>query len=137
MIYLDSCAIVKLVAPEPESAALKQWLDTRSPASFFTSKLSEVEVPRALRRNRPGVLGAAAGVLRYLDRVEINDVVRATAAAYIEPNLRSLDAIHLATAEAIVAAGKSVTEFVTYDKRLAVLAAEAGLTVVAPGAQGE
>jgi predicted nucleic acid-binding protein len=136
VIYLDSCAIVKLVAPEPESAALKRWLDKQSPAGLFTSKLSEVEVPRALRRNRPGVLGAAAGVLRYLDRVEINDVVRATAAAYIEPSLRSLDAIHLATAEAVVAAGKSVTEFVTYDTRLAKAASEVGLKVVAPGASG-
>jgi len=136
VIYLDSCAIVKLVAPEPETVALKEWLGKQSPAGLFTSKLSEVEVPRALRRNRPRVLGAAAGVLRYLDRVEINDVVRATAAAYIEPNLRSVDAIHLATAEAIVAAGKSVSEFVTYDKRLAAAATDAGLNVVAPGASG-
>jgi hypothetical protein len=136
VIYLDSNAIVKLVAPEIESAALQQWLGERSPVGLFTSKLAEVEVPRALRRSQPGVLGSVAVVLRYVDRVEINDVVQATAAAYVDPNLRSLDAIHLATAQAIEMAGKTVTEFVTYDKRLAAAAVDVGLNVVAPGASG-
>lgn len=137
MIYLDSNAIVKLVAPEPETAELNRWLREQTGTEVFTSKLSEVEVPRALRRNCPGVLGAVSGVLRRLYRVEINDVVRANAAAYLEPHLRSLDAIHLATADAIVRAGKTVSAFVTYDKRLAQAAVEVGLTVVAPGADGE
>lgn len=137
MIYLDSNAIIKLVAPEPETAELNRWLREQPGAEMFTSKLSEVEVPRALRRNYPGVLGAVSGVLRRLYRIEINDVVRANAAAYLEPNLRSLDAIHLATADVIVKAGKTVSAFVTYDKRLAQAAVEVGLTVVAPGADGE
>ncbi len=90
-------------------------------------------MPRALRRGQPGVLGAVAAVLSRLYRLEINDPVRATAAAYVEPNLRLLDAIHLATADTVRAAGKHVTAFVTYDKRLATAATGAGLTVVAPG----
>ena len=100
---------------------------------LVTSKLAEVEVPRALRRNRPGVLGAVAGVLSRLYRVEINDPVRATAAAYVDRSLRSLDAIHLATAETVAASGKPVSAFVTYDKRLAAAAEDVGMTVVAPG----
>ena len=46
--------------------------------------------------------------------------------------LRSLDAIHLATAELLVASGKTVTAFVTYDRRLAEAASQAGLPVIAP-----
>lgn len=133
MIYLDSCALVKLVAKEPESATLGAWLRDHESAGLATSKLAEVELPRALRRNHPRVLGAVAGVLGRLYRLEINDPVRATAGAYLDPNLRSLDAIHLATAESLVAAGKRLDAFVTYDKRLAAVAADAGLTVVAPG----
>lgn len=133
MIYLDSSAIVKLIAPEDESAMLDDWLRSRSDNDLVTSKLAEVEVPRALRRSQPRVLGAAAGVLRRLYRVEINDVVRATAAAYMDPVLRSLDAIHLATADALAASGKRIAAFVTYDKRLAAAAADAGHEVRAPG----
>ena len=60
--------------------------------------------------------------------------IRATAAAYTDPDLRTLDAVHLATAENLVAAGKRVTAFVTYDKRLASTAVDAGFEVVSPGA---
>ena len=133
MIYLDSCAIVKMVAAEHESPALREWLGQRSETGLVTSKLAEVEVPRALRRSRPAALGAMAGILTVLYRVEINDALRATAGAYLDPNLRSLDAIHLATADQLVASGKRLTAFVTYDKRLGAAAAEAGHTVVAPG----
>jgi predicted nucleic acid-binding protein len=59
--------------------------------------------------------------------------VRATAGAYPEPGLRSVDAIHLATAEFLVASGQPISAFVTYDKRLAEVVERAGLTVVAPG----
>ena len=134
MIYLDSCAIVKLVARERESAALIGWLDRQPAEQMVTSKLAEVEVPRALRRSAPRALALVSGMLTKLDRFEIDEPVRATAGAYIEPQLRSLDAIHLATAENLVASGIPVTAFVTYDKRLAAAAVEAGLTVAAPGA---
>jgi predicted nucleic acid-binding protein len=64
--------------------------------------------------------------------VEINGAVRATAAAYPEPMLRSLDAIHLATAELLIASGKALTAFVTYDKRLAETVSKIGIPVAAP-----
>ncbi|CRK60054.1 hypothetical protein [Alloactinosynnema sp. L-07] len=132
MIYLDSCAIVKLVIPEAESRALNVWLAERPDDRLVTSKLSEVEVTRAVRRSRPGVLGGVSTVLRYLGRLEIGDAVRATAAAYLDPNLRTLDAIHLATAQSLELAGGPLSAFVTYDKRLAAAAEEVGLPVVAP-----
>jgi predicted nucleic acid-binding protein len=132
VIYLDTAALVKLVRVEAESQALVEWLNARPAQPLVASTLVEVELPRALRRSQPGVLGSVAGVLSRLHRVETNAAVRATAAAYVEPMLRTLDAIHLATAELLVASGKGLTAFVTYDKRLADVAARIGLPVSAP-----
>jgi uncharacterized protein len=134
VIYLDAAALVKLIRIEAETAALVAWLNAQPAQPLVASALVEVEVPHALRRSQPGVLGAVAGVLARLHRVEINAAVRATAGAYPEPTLRSLDAIHLATAEMLVASGKTLTAFVTYDKRLAAAAGDAGLPVTVPSA---
>lgn len=133
MIYLDTAALVKLTRVEAETAALTTWLNDHAAEPLVASALVEVELPRALRRSEPGVLGAVAGVVARLYRIEINAAVRATAGAYTDPNLRSLDAIHLATAELLVASGKPLNAFVTYDKRLAAAADQAGLPVIAPG----
>ena len=132
MIYLDTAALIKLVRAEAESAALTNWLNNRQTEPLVASALVEVELPRALRRSQPGALGAVAGVLARLHRIEITAAIRATAGAYPEPTLRLLDAIHLATAELLVASGKPLRAFVTYDKRLAAVAAAAGLPVTAP-----
>ena len=50
--YLDTSALVKLVAPEPESAVLRQWLEARAEA-LVTSDLARTELFRAVRRVRP------------------------------------------------------------------------------------
>jgi predicted nucleic acid-binding protein len=62
----------------------------------------------------------------------MNAAVRATAGAYPEAGLRTLDAIHLATAEFLIASDQTITAFVTYDKRLGEAAGRAGLQVAAP-----
>jgi len=134
VIYLDSAALVKLVRVEAESQALVDWLNGQAGQRLVASALVEVEVPRALRRSQPAVLGAVAATLARIDRIEIDAAVRATAAAYVDPALRSLDAVHLATADQLVASGKKVVAFVTYDTLLAAAAQAAGLDVVAPGA---
>ena len=131
MIYLDTAALVKLVRVEAESAALVAWLNERPTEPLVASTLVEVELPRALRRSQPGVLGSVAAVLARLYRVEITAAVRATAGAYPEPALRSLDAIHLATADLLRAANQTITAFVTDDKRLAEAATQLGCTVAA------
>lgn len=133
MIYLDAAALVKLIREERETPALISWLNDHPEDQLVASTLVEVEVPRVLRRNQPEVLSAVATTLSRLVRLDIDAAVRATAAAYVDPQLRSLDAIHLATADHLVASGKTMTAFVTYDKRLAASAADAGHTVVAPG----
>lgn len=132
MIYLDSSAIVKLIRIEPESPGLRDWLNA-SDEPTVTSVLAEVEVPRALRRSGPAYLAAMPGVLARISRVEMDASVRATAAAYLTDALRSLDAIHLATAEVLVASGKAVSAFVTYDKRQAGAVEAVGIEVRTPG----
>jgi uncharacterized protein len=134
VIYLDSAALVKLVREEDETPALVAWLNERAGQRLVASVLVDVEVPRALRRSQPGVLGAVAATLARIDRIELDAAVRATAAAYVDPLLRSLDAIHLATADQLVASGKDVSAFVTYDERLAEAARASSFSVAAPGA---
>ena len=85
---------------------------------------------------RPGALSYVDADLQH-DRGhrQVADDRRA-AAAYVDPRLCSLDAIHLATADQLVASGKNVSAFVTYDRRLAEAARACSLSVVAPGADG-
>lgn len=129
MIYLDSAAVVKLVWAEAETPALLAWLSARASTPLVTSALVEVEVPRALRRRAPVALAAVPGILSVLDRVDIDASIRATAASFPDPMLRSLDAIHLATAQLF--AGQ-LDAFVTYDSRLLGAARQAGLPVASP-----
>jgi predicted nucleic acid-binding protein len=132
VIYLDSSAVVKMIRPEAESRDLVKWLNGRNEVAV-TSVLAEVEVPRALRRSAPAHLAAMPGVLARISRMEMDASVRATAGAYVTEALRSLDTIHVATAELLVASGKSVSAFVTYDRRQADAVAPTGIPVAAPG----
>lgn len=131
MIYLDSSAAVKLAHTETHSEALAAWLGERS-EQMVSSVLLEVELTRALRRYDPAALGAIPSVLIKFDRVELTAKIRATAAAYDESSLRSLDAIHLATARYLATSGR-VPIFVAYDARLLVIARNNGFEVAAPG----
>ena len=131
MIYLDTSAVVKLIRREPESDEMIDWLAARDPELIVSSVLLEVELPRAIRRSEPELLSAIPGILQRLALYDVDETVRATAAAYEDSMVRSLDAIHLATADAIV--GDDLTEFVTYDKRLLATAESIGLPTACPG----
>jgi len=132
VIYLDTSALVKLIRIEVESEALGDWLDERTEMRWITSALAEVELPSAIRAVAPEALSAVPSVLARLDRFEIDPVIRSTAAAYVDPALRSLDAIHLATAQT-AASTAPLTALVTYDGRLREAADTLGLTTAAPG----
>jgi uncharacterized protein len=132
VIYLDSSAVVKMIRPEAESRDLVEWLNRRNEIAV-TSVLAEVEVSRALRRSGPAHLAAMPAVLARISRVEMDAAVRATAGAYVTDALRSPDAVHLATAEVLVAAGKAVRAFVTYDVRQAAAVRDLGIRVEMPG----
>ncbi len=131
MIYLDSCALVKLVTPAPESATLTAYLRGHPEVHHVASALVRTEVRRALRR-----IGATARqhataerLLAAVITISITDELLDAAGNLAEPGLRSLDAIHLATAQSL---GSGLTDFVSYDKRLLAAARAAGLPVAAP-----
>jgi uncharacterized protein len=118
-----------LVAPEPETAALVELL--RSDPSTISSALARVEVMRAVMR-----AGAshdrAARASEVLDRIALVpiDVEILGRAAVLEPrDLRSLDAIQLATALLL---RQDIAGLVTYDTRLAGAAGGTGIAVLAP-----
>ncbi len=129
MIYLDSAAVVKLVHAEAESQALRDWLGHRSSLGWTSSVLIEVETVRALARHAPDAISRLPPILDLMDLVEISPPVRALAQTVTPPAVRTLDAIHLATA---LRMGHQLTSFVTYDRRLADAASAAGLTVDSP-----
>ncbi len=128
MLYLDSSAIVKLVLPEPESLALRDFLASNE--DHISSSLARVEVLRTVRRldGTENRLRDAERVLARVSRVSMSGPLLASAAVLGPPNLRSLDAIHLATALSL----DGLDAVVTYDRRLADAAADAGLTVASP-----
>lgn len=129
VLYLDSSAIVKLVARERESAALfalaREWPERVS------SLLARIEVLRALRRAgaRPTLRRRAEDVLGRMALVRIDDAVVTAAAGLDPPDLRSLDAIHLATALSL---GTELGLFVAYDRRLIEAGRDAGIPTASP-----
>jgi uncharacterized protein len=129
VIALDSSALVKLVLDEPESAALETWLSSPAPLSVTASDLVRVEVVRAVTRAAPAGVPRARTLLAGLDLVPITPDLLEVAADLGPPSLRSLDALHLATALSL---GSALDAFVVYDERLAQAATDAGLPVVAP-----
>lgn len=129
MIYLDSAAVVKLAHAEPESSALRDWLDERAESGWVSSVLAEIESFRALARHAPSATSRLHPVLDLIDLVDLTPGIRILAQTVLPATVRSLDAIHLATALHV---RKQLTAFVTYDNRLAHAAAGAGLTVEMP-----
>ncbi|HEX9995139.1 MAG TPA: type II toxin-antitoxin system VapC family toxin [Acidimicrobiales bacterium] len=127
--YLDSSAIVKLVRLEPESDVLRRHLRRRGP--LVSSGLARVEVVRAVALGSPAHVGAAHAVLDRLRLIRVTDRVLASAATLGPMDIRSLDAIHLATAALL---GPTLSSLVTYDRRMAAAAEAMGLRVAAPGA---
>jgi predicted nucleic acid-binding protein len=119
-VYLDSSAVTKLVVLEAESGALRAVIRGRP---CFTSRIAVVEVSRAVRRRAPGV--DAAPVLRHLSFVELDAELARSAASLLPEGLRSLDAIHIASALLL---GSAIEAFITFDDRQREAATTAGLT---------
>jgi len=128
--YLDASALVKLVVPETESDALSLALAGRE--GFVASRLGATECRRACTLlGRSAFLEQADAVLDRVTLLEVSGAIL-EAAGRLEPaNLRTLDAIHLATALSI---GADEIDVITYDLRLAKAARSHGLNVLQPGA---
>jgi hypothetical protein len=95
----------------------------------LTSRIATVEVPRVAARNRPGATGHLSAAFKLVALIEVTPELAAAAAQVSPPSLRTLDAIHVASAKSV---GEDLAAFVTYDTRLADAARMAGLRVEAP-----
>jgi uncharacterized protein len=127
-LYLDSSAFVKLAVEEPETAALRKHLAERD-ARRVSSALLRTESLRAVRHLGTDALATVREGLRRVDLVAIDDRIL-DAAGTLEPRvLRTLDAIHLATAMAL---GDDLELIVTYDERMAEAARLLGLSTATP-----
>jgi predicted nucleic acid-binding protein len=124
--YADSSALVKLAVAEPESEAVLRWFTEAE--IVVTSRIGLIETRRSVAR----VPHDAEHLLRALAEVAVMEVdirVAEAAARVRPPGLRTLDAIHLASA---IEMGPALDAFVTYDDRLALAARSLGLPVVRP-----
>lgn len=126
LAYLDASAILKLILDEAESAGLNRWyVETERVA---TSRVGVVEVRRAVAREGSDE-GLRDRILSDLDVIELDGTIAAAAARVGPPTLRSLDAIHVATALALL---PELDAFVTYDDRQVDAARLLGLPVIRP-----
>ena len=128
MIYLDTSALFKLVRREVETEELSSWLLERVDSSKITSALTRVELLQATRRLDSSPVGIATALLAGIDVIPISAVVIDVASEL--NNVRSLDAIHLASALSI---NDGSLVMVTYDARLREASLRVGVSVEAPG----
>lgn len=127
VIYLDSSAIVKLVVNEPESTALRQFLGERNP--LVSSALARTEVSRAVLALSSPTQKAAQQVLGRIDLLRVTNLILNIAGTLQPDSLRTLDAIHLASALSLE---DSLADFVCYDHRLSQAAADQGWAIASP-----
>ena len=125
-MYLDASALVKLVVPESQSAALAAYVERRSPLS--SCALARVEVVRAVSPHGEEPVRTARELLDEIDLIQLDDELLDLAAELQGP-LRSLAAIHLAAALEL---GDALEAVVTYDGQMTRAAEVLGLMVVAP-----
>jgi len=130
--YLDASALVKLAVREPETTALERAVTDRD--ALFTSVVGAIELQRALARTgHAGAVEQGTAVLDALFLAELTPDIRARAGRLEPASLRSLDAIHVATAASLALPD---LDFITFDDRQVAAARACGLRVLQPGRKG-
>ncbi|MFI7304365.1 MULTISPECIES: type II toxin-antitoxin system VapC family toxin [Micromonospora] len=128
MIYLDSSALITLIAGRTYVTELQEFLASRAGMPMGTSSVGFVETVRTL--DRIGDYPDAMQMLvRNFTEILVTEEVRDSAAA-LPAGIRTLDALHVASAQAL---GDALDTLVTYDKRMSDIAVSVGLPVAAPG----
>ena len=127
-LYLDSSAFVKIVVNETETAAVRMYL-ARNAVRRVSSALLRTESLRAVRHLGPDAVATVREGLRRVDLIAIDDRILDSAGILEEQVLRTLDAIHLATAMAV---GDDLDAIVTYDERMVEAARLLGLSTASP-----
>jgi predicted nucleic acid-binding protein len=127
MWYIDSSAVIKLIKAEAESEALVKDLTT----PLITSRITRVEIIRTITIHNPEFLEAAYEVLADIPMLPVDDSVFATAENFPQfIKLRTLDALHIASALVIKNAIKGV---ITYDRGMEEAAKSLGFITLSPG----
>jgi uncharacterized protein len=130
-LYADTSALTKLIRPEVESAALADFLsgsnDWGEAPALISSDLTTVELHRAARREGSIPTADVATVLRKVYSLRLRPEIISLASEIEPKSLRSLDALHLASAL------RTQCDMLAYDQRLIHAATAAGLTVYSPG----
>jgi len=126
--YVDTSALVKLVVAEAQTTALQTWITTTT-AELVSSDLARTELLRAVRRGASDQVVQARAVLDSLSLLTVSTTVFESAGHLNPAVLRTLDALHLASALSL---GDDLEGLVTYDERLAEAARSHGIAVVAP-----
>jgi predicted nucleic acid-binding protein len=129
VFYLDASAAAKLVLAEDDSDAMKDWIETTD-AVIVSSDLLRTELLRTIRRHAPAQLSQGRAVLESITLVAVSRSVYENAATLGPPVLRSLDALHLASA--IDVGGDELTAIITYDLRMIEAAGSLGIETIAP-----
>jgi predicted nucleic acid-binding protein len=129
LIYLDSSALVRMIAPEPESTELSDWIRDNQEHGTVTSAMSKADVTRTFRETGAAAEELARNVLEHIDSVPVEDGVL-NAAAGMDGGMDLLGAVHLASA---LRMGDQLHAFVSYDAGLLEAAERAGLTTASPG----
>jgi predicted nucleic acid-binding protein len=128
LIYLDASAIVTLVVGRRYAPELREFLASHPGLPMATSTIGLVETVRTLDQIGDYPL-AMDDLVRTVTEILVTDEVR-DAAARLPAGVRTLDAIHVASAQII---GSALTSLVTYDKRMLDVARSVGLRTAAPG----
>jgi uncharacterized protein len=129
LYYADTSAVIKLLAEESHSRAFAAFYDGNTDAEWVSSALLRIELTRAVTRAMPALLPGARDLLSAFSYIAIDDEVVEGAMNEPDRGLRSLDAIHLATARIL---GGDLSAIVSYDDRLLKAAADAGLGTESP-----
>ncbi|MEV5746664.1 type II toxin-antitoxin system VapC family toxin [Actinoallomurus sp. NPDC052308] len=128
MIYLDASALITLITGHPHARELRHFLAGKPAMPMGTSTIGFVETVRTLDR-----VGDFPDIMQELTRdfieILVTDEVR-DAAALLPSGIRTLDAIHVASAQII---GEALETLITYDKRMVDIARSVGLPTAAPG----
>ena len=129
LYYLDTSAAVKLLAAEEHADAFLAFYREHRNEDWISSDLLRIELTRGVARHWRALIPDAQRLLDAFEYIQMDEDVVGTAMVEPDPLLRSLDAIHLATARLL---GPELTALLTYDDRLAKAAEEAGIPVHTP-----
>ena len=129
LYYADTSAVIKLLVEESHSKAFAAFYDAHADAEWASSALLRIELTRAVTRAMPTLLPDARDLLLAFSFVAIDDDIVEAAMNEPDRGLRSLDAIHLATARIL---GEDLDALVSYDDRLLQAATDAGLATASP-----